>query len=202
MTEFNKSYKKIISDLENGIKDPKDLALAKEKITELIVSVFDTIDTLSQLEERQFELEKKVKKMHKSLKRIEEDIYEYDDDCECDGECSGDCDGDCEGSCDCGHCKDEMHDNDYEFEIECPYCNYEFVVGQDEDLKDEIECPNCHKIIELDWDDCVECDCLHCDGNCSDEDLAESIKEEEENYIVENDDKKKNENNTQNEDDM
>ena len=39
---------------------------------------------------------------------------------------------------------------DFEFEIVCPYCNYEFIADIDEH-EDEILCPECNNPIELDW---------------------------------------------------
>ena len=60
--------------------------------------------------------------------------------------------------------KDIYEDEDYDFEIVCPYCNHEFVASVEDELKEEIECPECHNIIELDWDDDEEDDC--CSGHC------------------------------------
>ena len=48
--------------------------------------------------------------------------------------------------------KDIYEDEDYDFEIVCPYCSHEFVASLEDELKEEIECPECHNIIELDWD--------------------------------------------------
>lgn len=59
--------------------------------------------------------------------------------------------------------KDIYEDEDYDFEIVCPYCNHEFVADVEDELKEEIECPECHNIIELDWDGEDE----GCSGSCS-----------------------------------
>lgn len=59
--------------------------------------------------------------------------------------------------------KDIYEDEDYDFEIVCPYCNHEFVADVEDELKEEIECPECHNIIELDWDGDDE----GCSGSCS-----------------------------------
>ena len=143
--------------------------------------------------------------MQKSLKKIEEDIY-VDDDCECD-DCN--CD-DYDEECNCDECDghnchgDQMHDNDvdYEFEIVCPYCNYEFVTGKETNLKDELECPKCHNIIELDWDDYCDGECNHCNNHCYSDDKIEeiSVNEKENNDYKHIDDNKKE--NNDNEDDM
>ena len=52
----------------------------------------------------------------------------------------------------------------FDFEIVCPYCEYEFVIDADEDKK-EIECPECKNIIELDWSGDIEED--GCSGHCN-----------------------------------
>ena len=70
-----------------------------------------------------------------------------------------------------------MQKKDFDFEIVCPYCNYEFVIDVDEN-KTEIECPECNNLIELDWSGDVDdepsaggClgDCHGCHG-CGSED--------------------------------
>ena len=52
----------------------------------------------------------------------------------------------------------------FDFEIVCPYCEYEFIIDADED-KDEVECPECNNIIELDWSGDL-CDEEGCSGQC------------------------------------
>ncbi|MGN1327352.1 MAG: hypothetical protein ACI4VQ_04695 [Clostridia bacterium] len=86
--------------------------------------------------------------------------------------------------------KDIYQDDEYDFEIVCPYCNYEFVADVEDELKEEIECPECHNIIELDWDG--EGD--GCDGHCC---SCEHHYEDEDCQCDEEDDEEKN-----NEDDM
>lgn len=149
MAELSKNYKKIVSEIEGKIKNPHELEFIKGKISELTLMFMETIDKLVDSNEKQVIIESKLDSLQKSLRRIEEDIYIDEDE-----------EDESEGECNCNFCKDQMHDNDYEFEILCPYCNYEFVTGKETDLKNEIECPNCHNIIELDWEE-------HCDGECN-----------------------------------
>ena len=55
-------------------------------------------------------------------------------------------------------------EDSYEFEIVCPYCNYQFETEFDENQK-EVKCPECNNVIELDWscdDDCED----HCGDGC------------------------------------
>lgn len=191
MAGLAKNYNKIISELEEKITNPQELEFVKSKFSELAVMFMDTVETLVTNSEKQLQIERKVESIQKSLKRIENDIYIEDDDCECDEDCNGECD--CGGDCSCG---DQMHDNDYEFEIVCPYCNYEFVTGKEANLKDEIKCPKCHNVIELDWDDYCDGECNHCSEHCysEEEDMQESkINEEGSNeYKYTKSDEKKN----------
>ena len=45
--------------------------------------------------------------------------------------------------------ENDIYEEDYEFEIVCPYCNAEFV--EDISSKTNIKCPECNNTIELDW---------------------------------------------------
>ena len=70
-------------------------------------------------------------------------------------------------------------DEDFDLEITCPYCNYEFVVEMDEDRK-EVTCPECENVIELDWTgdlDDFECGHEGCGGchGCGHEDIDDDM---------------------------
>lgn len=162
MAELSKNYNKIISELEKKITNKQELDFVKSKISELTLLFMDTIDRLVESNEKQTKMEQKIQSIQKSLKRIEEDIYISEEDEEDDDDDAFE-DEICLG--------DQMHDNeqDYEFEIVCPYCNYEFITGEETNQKDEIECPNCHNIIELDWDDYCDGECNHCKEHCYNE---------------------------------
>lgn len=169
MIEPKDKFAKILSDLENEIKDPHDLEIAKNKLLEVSLMFIDITNRAMDNSNQYDMLAKKIDTMQKSLKRIEEDIYiDEDEDNEDDEYNLG----------------NQMHDNEmnlddeFEFEIQCPYCNYEFVVGQDADLKDEIECPKCHKEIELDWDDYCDGECDHCASLCYNADLENQVEDE------------------------
>lgn len=79
--------------------------------------------------------------------------------------------------------KDIYVGNEYDVEIVCPYCNYNFVLDPDE-MKDEVECPECNNLIEIDWDgeSFDECSgsCGSCGHKCGDiyddEDEQDDIK--------------------------
>ena len=63
--------------------------------------------------------------------------------------------------------QDIYSDEGFDFEIVCPYCDYEFVIDVD-DNKTEIKCPKCDNIIELNWSGNLEDDIDQggCQGHC------------------------------------
>ncbi len=71
-----------------------------------------------------------------------------------------------------------VSEEEYDFEIVCPYCNHEFVSDIGSDIK-EVECPECHNTIELDWNQEGEDECGgHCGscGGCEHEEEVEEIE--------------------------
>ena len=91
---------------------------------------------IKELKENQKVMNEKMTKMQQVIEHIESDIY-------IDGDCGCDCD----------------------FEIVCPYCDYEFFIDADMDKK-EVECPECKNIIELDWTGDLEEEDEGCSGHC------------------------------------
>ena len=148
MTDLNKEYKKIVKELDENISNSKDLEYAKNQIYKLSMMFIDEMeamtnkyeDKINALAQNQSQLEDKIKSIQKVVNTIEKDIYD------------GDLDAD---------------EDAYDFQIVCPYCNYEFVVEMD-NMKEEVTCPECKNIIELEWDghEEEECSgsCHHCHG--------------------------------------
>lgn len=155
MSDLNKKYQKVLDELAQRIKDPNELDFVKAKVSELCIDYMASIDKILEIEKKQEKLESKVRKIEHELSIIEEDIYINDD---------------IEDGCFIG---DKMHDNDYEFEITCPYCGYEFLTDESCKGDTEIECPKCHNIIELDWKDECSGDCSSCGSHCSSNENSE-----------------------------
>lgn len=68
--------------------------------------------------------------------------------------------------------KELFIEEDFTFEIVCPYCNIEFETDIKDDLT-EVKCPECGNKIELDWNESEGIGCMgNCSGcsGCSDED--------------------------------
>ena len=133
MSNFNSEFKKILKDLENSIKDKENLEIAKTEIFNLYNLFFDEITELEQsmnkkiltIAESQLHVEEEIRKMNKSIKNIEKDIYMEED----------------------------IPDEDYDVEIKCPYCNKTFTAQMNDLTAAEIICPECNNAIELDWGD-------------------------------------------------
>ena len=143
MSDIKGKYKKILEDLENNIKDPEDLLYTKEKFMELTLIFMDIIDRLTALTDARIkEIEERQEEINSRINNVQSMVDEIEGDIYED-------------------------DNDYEFEIICPYCNYEFFIDVDEE-KTEIQCPECENMIELDWsgNPDEEAD-SGCDGSCS-----------------------------------
>ncbi len=176
--EIHGRYKKIVEDIEKNIKDPNTVDFVKDKLSELTMMFIDILDRLTKItysqigivEEKQKEISDKINSIESIIDGIESDIYETEEDDD---------------------------DNNYEFEIVCPYCNYEFTADMEDESRDEITCPECHNTIELDWDLDEEQEgcgknCSHCESHC--------LAEDEEDYKVEEDNPKEETENKDNDD--
>ena len=142
LDNLKKEMKSFLKDIDENIKDEKDLIYIKTRSSELLNAVMDEIDNLINYKEdrlnaiikKQEQEGKLLKELQEKIDNVYEDIYED----------AGD-----------------------DFLISCPYCGFEFDADIDEDL-DEITCPECGNIIELDWNGNPEDDeGPNCGGNCS-----------------------------------
>lgn len=155
MSEFIKKYDKIIEDIERNIQNEEELNFVKEKINEIstmFMSMFDNMSKYSKskintLEKNQKNLEQKLNKIQNVVEDMKSDIY------------------------------DEYNEDDYEFEIVCPYCNNVFTSNVETNVNQEIECPECHNVIELDWNEEESCtgSCSSCSG-CSGVEVEEDFE--------------------------
>ena len=153
MSNFNAEFKKVLKSLETNIQAEEALEAAKVEIFNLYNLFFDEITNLEQtmteriavIAQSQLNVEDEIKKISKSIKNIEKDIYMDDD----------------------------ISDDDSEVEVKCPYCNKTFTADMNELTSSEITCPECHNTIELDWgedDECGEDGCDCCGHDCHHED--------------------------------
>lgn len=156
MSKLQEQFNAIIAKIEERIQNEEELNFIKERIAEISMLYIDELNKVIDLSER------RVNQVFENQKLLEEKISMIE-----------------KGM---GNIQKELYlDEEYDFEIVCPYCNHEFVSDVGSDSK-EVECPECHNIIELDWNQEDE---LNCGGHCGgcqgcghDEDEKEQLEED------------------------
>ena len=139
MAILKNEYKSFLDDIEKNIKNKEDLEYVKERFTKFVDSVIEQMDNILDYKKDEIErLEDAQKLMNEKMEKMEQIIDNIE--------------------------KDIYAEDGFDFEIICPYCNYEFVIDVDEN-KSEVQCPECNNIIELDWGEENE-ENKGCSGNC------------------------------------
>ena len=140
MGKLKNAYNSFLDDIEKNIKNKDDLEYIKKRFASFSEVVLNEMDYIvSYKEEEMKKLESKQNKIDNQMAQMQQVIDNIE--------------------------RDIYSEDGFDFEIICPYCNYEFIIDVDED-KTEIECPECRNIIELDWSGNVEDDQQGCSGNC------------------------------------
>ena len=171
--DISRLFNKLMEDLETNITDKAQKSKIKNELVELVALFISSSNNLIRIQDKQEMTLNRIKKLERKISQIEEDIYIDEDE----------------------NNYDKMHDNDYEFEIRCPYCDYDFIISEESKTTDEIECPQCHNVIELDWDESSECakDCKSCGQHCYQEEemdsQVEQLSEENEEYKLDSEEK-------------
>ncbi len=141
MGVLKSEYKSFLDDMEKNIKDKDDLAFIKKRFSDFLDVVLDQMDFIMDYKKEQIsQLENTQKELEERMSKMQNIVDNIE--------------------------KDIYSDEGFDFEIVCPYCNYEFVIDVDEN-KTEIECPECQNIIELDWSGDLDNDQDACGGECS-----------------------------------
>ena len=160
MGTIKNEYKSFLDDIEKNIKNKEDLKYIKERFAIFMDVMLNQIDNIVEYKsENLTRLENSQKELEDKVKKMQNILDNIE--------------------------KDIYSEDGFDFEIVCPYCNYEFVIDVDEN-KTEIQCPECQNIIELDWsgnpDDDAEngCngDCHGCNG-CDDQENDEDNQDNE-----------------------
>lgn len=145
MRKLKNEYKSFLDDIEKNIKNKENLNYIKGRLTTFVDVVLDEIDYILQYKQEEMDkIEDTQNQLNEKIGKMQQVIDNIE--------------------------KDIYTEEGFDFEIVCPYCNYEFIIDVDEN-KTEVECPECQNVIELDWSGEVEEDldnqggCLS--GNCS-----------------------------------
>lgn len=139
MTGLKEEYTKFLADLEKNIKNEEDLNYIKQRFASFVDVIIDQMEKIITYKEvKMQQLEDTQKELQDKLSKMENIIDNIE--------------------------KDIYAEDGFDFEIVCPYCNYQFETEFDENQK-EVKCPECNNVIELDWscdDDCED----HCGDGC------------------------------------
>ena len=143
MGTIKTEYKSFLDDIEKNMKNKEDLEYVKERFASFLDVMLDQIDNIMDYKKEEIDkLEKTQKQIEDKMSRMQQVIDNIEKD---------------------------IYDEGFDFEITCPYCNYEFFIDVDEN-KTEVECPECKNMIELDWSGGEEegntDDQNDCNGNC------------------------------------
>ena len=152
-------YKSFLDDIEKNITNKKDLEYVKSRFTSFLDVMIDQMDYIMTYKKDEIEkLEETQKQIEERMSKMQQVIDNIE--------------------------KDIYSEDGFDFEIVCPYCNYEFIIDMDED-RTEVTCPECNNIIELYWSgdvDDVDQGCLgHCSGcsGCGGSSEDENIDEDD-----------------------
>lgn len=128
MAELSDKYTKILSDIRSNISIKDERKYVEKKLIELSAIYLELLDRLTKVNNV------KISKIEENQEEIIEKIAKIQESMNI--------------------IKNDIYDFEgYEFEIVCPYCNFEFVTEVENKQKKEIPCPHCNNVIELDWDD-------------------------------------------------
>ena len=146
MGKLKNEYKSFLDYIEKNRKNKEDLEYIKGRFASFLDVMLEQMDYIMDYKQEEIEkLESTQKDLDERLQKMQQVIDNIE--------------------------KDIYAEDGFDFEIVCPYCNYEFIIDVDEN-RTEIECPECNNIIELDWtgdpdNDEQESNCSgHC-GGCS-----------------------------------
>ena len=126
MVSIKNEYKSFLDDIEKNIKNKEDLEYIKKRFADFLDVVLEKMDYILDYKEEMNKLEEKQNQIEAKMAKMQKIIDNKENDI--------------------------YSEDGYDFEITCPYCNYEFIIDVDE-TKTEVQCPECKNMIELDWNE-------------------------------------------------
>lgn len=146
MSDLQKKLKKIISDIEQNLSNKEDLEYVKTQIYNIYTIFLDEFEELeSKCNEKVENILIKCKVLDDRMSEIEDTIDKIENDI---------------------YIKEN---EEYDFDITCPYCDTEFSIDLSNGISDSVVCPECNNTIELDWnehEDGCSHGCHDCGGHC------------------------------------
>ena len=154
MTELKTEFKSFMDDIEKNIKNEEDLQYIKSRVTDLFSVVLEEMQrTLNYKEEKMNLLMQNQQEIEEKMNQMQQVVNNIE--------------------------KDIYADDGFDFEIICPYCNYDFIIDFDEN-RTEVQCPECDNIIELDWSGDLDEEESGCSGCSGCQDKKEKLEEDNE----------------------
>lgn len=145
ISDLRKKLNEYVEYIDKNIKNKEEREELKQRTADLFLEISDVIQNILDYNEiKLLNLTKAQESMDKKMSKVEKMFQNIQ--------------------------KDIYGDDEFDFEVICPYCSAEFTVEANEN-NTEIQCPECKNAIELDWNVEEECNgnCSHCKG-CNDED--------------------------------
>ena len=154
MSNIQDDFNAIIAKIEERITDEEELNFIKQQIADISMLYITELNKVMDLSERRVN---QVVENQRVLEKKQQELEAA-----------------------MNNMEKELYvsEDEYDFEIICPYCNHEFVSDIGSEVK-EVECPECHNTIELDWNQEGENECGgHCRscGGCGHEEEIEEIE--------------------------
>ena len=143
MSDLQNKLDKVISDIEKRLTNKEDFEYVKTQIYNIYTIFLDEFDKLeAKCNEKMEDIAVRCKVLDDRMSEIEDSIQKIESDI---------------------YIKEN---EEYDFDVICPYCDAEFSVDFSEGPKEIVVCPECENTIELDWNDEHDHDC--CSGHCHD----------------------------------
>ena len=160
-----------------GLAEGFDLDTTKPKnklINDMIILLGEMAEKIEELESETSTLNDYCDELDHDLGDLESEVYEIEDECDCDDD-----EDDDDDECDCCHHDDDDDDEDDDdevfYEVECPKCGEKVYFDETIDPS-EITCPNCGETFDCVCED-DECDCGCCHGDDKDDDEDDDEEE-------------------------
>ena len=151
MSDLQQKFKSILDDLEKKLKNQDDIEYVKGQIYKMYTTFLDEFDRLEETSNKKIDsLLERYTAIEQRMNEVEETMDKIEKDIYIN------------------------HEDEEEFEINCPYCDAQIIVDFSDELKESINCPECNNIIELDWgneEDCEhDCSCCGHHHDCEEND--------------------------------
>lgn len=142
MGRIKNEYKSFLDDIEKNVKNKEDLDYIKGRFASFVDVVADEMNNIAEYRKEEVDgLAERQNELESKMEKMQGILDNIE--------------------------KDIYSEDGFDFEIVCPYCDYDFVIDID-DNKTEVVCPECENVIELDWSGNIddEENDSPCSGSC------------------------------------